>query len=125
MSENERPERQPVMRFTFGNKVYEATRENSAIFRFVGSSASRDHVYIQQPDEIEAENESGDYRGTYFFGLQEEVFQWMITRGFVAHLNMPEVAECDERAYQTYADRLAQFEASKLPDTFPEEWSQP
>jgi hypothetical protein len=93
-------------------------RTNSALFTFFGAAASRNHVYFQYED-------GEDLRGTYIFAnapVFKQIAGFMLQHDFIAHLNMPEVSETDEDAYQKMIDQEVQREGDF--DGIPEDWTE-
>lgn len=98
-------------------------RGNSALFTFVGKTALggdnclRNHVFVR------IEQEETTY-GTYIFARNpvfNEIVSYMLQNDFPAHLNMLEVAECDERAYQLMLDQ--EMKGETIEDFLPDDWT--
>lgn len=97
---------------------YEARRDNASLFMFYGELASRNHIFIQ------TEEEDGIASGAYCFPTDDATFNrmagFMINNGYTAHINLHQVAECDERAYQGHIDNVIKSE--ETPDFIPDDW---
>lgn len=97
-------------------------RFNSALYTFIGKTAlgednsARDHVYHRFEND-------GERQGTYIFRNSDAfatIAQYMMENEFTLHLNMTEVAECDENAYQMMIDK--EVKNQQVPDEIPEDW---
>lgn len=113
------PEGEPVVRLKGENGDFEAVRGRSALYRHLGEHAIYDNVFL-----ITGESEAGREGNPIFLQgfLSDEMIQqvthFMITRGFEAHLNLPESLQC----FQDVHARMMEQQAGFIPDTVPEEW---
>lgn len=104
---------QPMMRFHMDGEDYGATPENTALFTFIGRLASRDHIFVQT--EQEGHQAIGIY--IFKFALAEaygEMQEYMLANGYTCHLNMRQVAECDENAYANCTGNIAERELASM-----------
>ncbi len=95
----------PTIKIRTGEGAERAlTPINSALFTFAGELASRNHIFTYEPG-----TESGTTLGSYIFSIGTTEFsnavEFMISHGFVCHLNVREVPECDETAFQNVIDQ--------------------
>lgn len=108
----------PYFYFTTPEGELEATPENASLFMFLGNLSSRNHVFISSDDP---ENPT---MGRYVFDLGgdwfDRVANYMLNNGYTAHVNLHEVPECDEDAYQNIIDQHVQQD--QAPDFIPDEW---
>lgn len=105
-------ENEPVLEITMNGEKLLATRDNTSLFTFVGELACFDHVFIVTDEENNV--------GGYLFRNQEifpQLAGFLFENMYPMHLNLPEVAECDQRAFDAtmYGD-------IRSTDTFPETW---
>lgn len=112
-------EQEPVMRLTMASGEFEATRDNTFLFTFLGKAginlAMYDHVYIRMDEEGE------EPQGAYIFSINENfqpMADFMLENKYTAHLNMSEVAECDVTAF----NNMIRDNAEDLDNGIPEEW---
>lgn len=107
---------------TSGNERMEARRDNATLFMFWGDLASRNHIFLQ----IEPTDEENRTFGTYLFDPDcdwfDRVAAHMIDTGFTAHINMHEIPDCDEDAYQKYITQRSQKEIEEAGDFLPDDW---
>lgn len=105
---------------TYGEEKLEARPDNTSLFMFWGDLSSRNHVFV-----VMEEGEGTDL-GTYLFDPDCEWFDsvatHMINHGFVAHMNLPKVPDCDEQAYQRYINQRATRELEEMGDFLPDDW---
>lgn len=103
----------------YGEEKLEARRDNTSLFMFWGDLASRNHVFVQME-----ETDDNTTLGSYLFDPDCEWFDavatHMINHGFTAHMNLPEVPDCDEQAYQRYINQRVAREAEEMGDYLPE-----
>lgn len=103
--------------FTVPEGDIEATVHNASLFMFWGELSSRNHVWVQS-------GEGDETYGRYMFGLGEpwfdQVAAHMISNGFTCHINLRQVAECDETVYQQFIDE--QVSKEDIPEFMPDEW---
>lgn len=106
----------PVMRLHMEDgSEQEATPQNSSLFMFIGENATRNHAFFQQ----EAPDENHVIKGMYLFSFHpafEKVRDFMMEHGFPMHVNLLEVAECDERAYQAALEKEIARQGKDLDD---------
>lgn len=105
------PDAHLLLQFTDGREA-RMDRNNSALFTFLGDLAMHDHVFVL----TNAENNSGSYifRHSPVF---DAISEYMMENDFPMHLNMTEVAECDQQAFQ----KCLEQEAADL-DGIPDDW---
>lgn len=111
-------EEEPVMRLNLPEGMFEAKPTNSALFTFVGSLASRSHVFLIQGREDEK-----TLTGHYIFSQSavfDDMYDFMTTNMYPCHLNLQDIAECDEDAYQKFIDQNVASEPP--PDFMPDDW---
>lgn len=93
---------------------FEANRHNTSLFNFIGDLATRNHVFVVMGDD------DGIPTGAYIFQHNEvypRIVEHMIEHNYPLHLNMTEVAECDEDAFQKSLDQIAEGSFD-----LPEDW---
>lgn len=109
-------EDEPVLHLNVGGeRQLEVRRDNSSLFRFFGEMAMYDHVFIVTDEDTN--------RGSFIFSVNscfEELVDYMMTNDYPAHLNLPEVAECDRRAFE---DMLSTQLTTDLEGGVPEDWA--
>lgn len=97
-------------------------RYNSALFTFLGFTAtgedisSRSHVFIHT-------EEDGDDMGMYIFACTarfDELRDYMVSAEYPMHLNMRQAPECDENAYQSMIEKT--ISETDTDDFIPEDW---
>ena len=96
-----------------GNE-FEATPSNTTLFRFVGSLAMYNHVFLC------TDCEAGT--GTYLFNQNPayETFErYMIENEYPLHDNLREVSECDFDAFE----KMIKIYVDEIPDGVPADWS--
>jgi len=93
-------------------------RYNSALFTFIGRNALgedlslRNHVFFTY-------KENDKDMMSYIFPMSpvyEELEDFMYEYDFPLHLNLTEVQDCDEQAYQLMIDKQMASESFELPD---------
>ena len=92
---------------------FEATRDNTSLFRHLGKYAIYDHVFIVTNEE--------ESRGTYVFSVHhtfEQMANYMAENRYPMHLNLTEAAQCDIDAWE----RMIQLDVESDGDFVPEEW---
>lgn len=111
-------ERLPTMKLNLPNGTFEATPENSTLFTFVGHLASRSHVFL-----LTGEVNNDVMTGSYIFeasGAFDSMHEFMIQNEYPMHLNLREIAQCDEDAYNQYVDKVVTSAA--VDDFVPSDW---
>lgn len=107
-------EQEPSFSFEMPNHgEFEATRDNTVLFKHMGRLAIYDHVFFIR-------EESG--MGTYLFSHHpnfEHVSEWLIENEYPVHLNLRRVAECDKEAFENALHREATLE---LESGIPDDW---
>lgn len=108
-------EQEPSFSFEMPNHgEFEATRDNTILYKHMGRLAMYDHVFfIREP-------EAG--RGTYLFSMHpnfDAVAEFLIEKQYPAHLNLREAAQCDMDAFDAMVHKDATLE---LADGVPEDW---
>lgn len=110
-------EDEPRMRLTkYDDTEFYATRDNTSLFTFLGRTAL-DHIFVNT--EVDEENEKVMI-GTYIFRCHrmfEPMEDYMVVNDYPLHLNLPEVADCDEEAF----NRMVHQQATDI-DTIPADW---
>lgn len=79
-----------------GGGEFEATRENTSLFTYLGHYACYDHVFVQMHEEDQV------MVGTYIFNMHPaypQVMAYMIENCYPMHLNLLQPAQCDEDAF--------------------------
>ena len=109
----------PTMRLHMkdSDEVFEATPENTSLFQFAGLAASRSHVFLQT-GESEADS---SVTGAYIFSFNpsyKQMVQFMVAHEFPMHLNLRQVADCDEDAYQDAIAKASEGSADNIDDEF-------
>ena len=95
-------------------------RSNSALFTFLGRNAMgedlslRNHVFVHYQQD-EKDRYSYIFRRSPVF---EDLQEFMLEYDFPQHLNLPELAECDEEAYQMMIDKEVDDQQFDLPDNW-------
>lgn len=98
-----------------GDSSFEATRDNSSLFRHIGAAALYDHIFI-------VTDEDSSY-GTYVFrscDSFEMMSDYMIENGYPIHLNIREPAQCDVDAFE----RMILQACERDGDFVPEDWNE-
>ena len=106
------------IKLEFGDgSEFEATPDNTALFTFMGALACYDHVFIAME-----EPENNRVQGSYVF-ISNKMFgplvEHILEHDYPLHLNLRQVAECDEEAYA----RMIHKEADDLDAGVPEDWA--
>lgn len=102
----------PSMKVALGDKEFSAKRDNAFLYTFLGDLGIHDHIFLViNPETSE---------GTFIFKtMYPEAFDdmgtYMVENSYVAHLNAPEVSQCD-------ADAFNRALMGDLGDTIPEGW---
>lgn len=111
MSENE-----PSFSFEMPNHgEFEATRDNTVMFRHMGRLAMYDHVFFIR------DAEKG--QGTYLFSHHPsypQLADWLMDNDFPAHINLRQVAQCDIDAFDSMISKDANLE---LENGVPDDWT--
>ncbi|HET8708970.1 MAG TPA: hypothetical protein VFL85_01675 [Candidatus Saccharimonadales bacterium] len=97
----------PTMRLTIDGERFESTPDNTSLFQYIGASATRSHIFIETGEG----NEDHTVRGSYIFSINpayQQMLHFMAHHNFPMHVNLREVADCDERAYQLAIDQAAE-----------------
>lgn len=106
-------EKDPSMVITTKDGEFEATRENTIIFRFLGKLAMYDHIFfVRDMDEG---------KGTYLFNQNpsyDKIADFMMDNDYPAHINQLRVPECDIQAF----DNMIKKEAAEADSGIPESW---
>lgn len=104
--------KEPCMRLkTENGEEIEASRENTALYTFIGKAALYNHVFVAVDDE----------NGIYTFQDSPhfmEMARFAINNEFPLHLNLFEVQDCDREAYEKYIGQLT-FDLEDYP---PQDW---
>lgn len=110
-------ENEPSINLGINGESYEARRDNTTLFTFLGkvgiNLSMYNHIFYRTKEE------DGTASGFYIWDhnpVFNELAQFMIDNGYPAYLNMPKVPQCDLDAF----DRT--MEASSDFDTLPSEW---
>lgn len=105
-------EDEPVIRVNFGEYEFEATPDNTTLFRFVGQLALYNHVFmVTRPEES---------TGAYLFNQHpyyKEFEEYIIENNYPLHDNLRDVAQCDIDAF----DNMIKQELDGL-DHVPDDW---
>jgi len=108
-------EQEPSMHIGFPDGVeFEATRDNTILFTFMGRLALYNHVFFIRDEE--------KGQGSYLFNLHpsfNEVSEYMLENNYPAHINMREVAQCDVDAFSSMIHKDA---VSELENGVPGDW---
>lgn len=106
-------EDEPGIRVNFGEHEFEATPDNTTLFRFVGKLALYNHVFmLTKPEES---------TGAYLFNQHPyyaEFEEYMIANKYPLHDNLRDVAQCDLDAFENMVNR----DIEEIPDFLPEDW---
>lgn len=108
-------EQEPRLEITMNGERFVATRENTSLFTFLGELAVYDHIFIQTGEEDDTVMTGG-----YLFKNQEvwhEMAGFLFENLYPMHLNLPEVADCDRRAFEA-----TMYPDIRSEDTFPQDW---
>lgn len=110
----EKDSNEPGIIINFGDRRFEATPDNTSLFRFMGHLAMYNHVFIVTDEE--------EGQGTYLFA-QNPAYptfeQYMIENEYPIHDHLRDIANCDVEAFDKM---IAQYGAS-LPDYLPDDFS--
>ena len=105
------------LNLNLGGEPFEMTPDNASLFTFVGQGALYNHVFLQQE-----ELEENRVRGTYVFSTSQSfqpLMNFMLEQGYPMHLNLRQVAQCDQDAYeQVIAQQLDDLDSG-----LPEGWA--
>ena len=99
---------------------FEATPDNASLFTFAGNLASRNHVFL----ETGKSDKPNTTIGTYVFSVHptyKPLSEHLIENDFPVHMNLREVADCDENAYQKLIDQAIAGEEDF--ETIPDDWA--
>lgn len=110
---------EPAMYLTFCGEEYEVTRDDAALFMYMGKLALYNHIFIAL--EVDEDDEDAPAEA-YIFSMNEQyeaVRDFMMDNDYPMHANLRYVADCDLDAYDEMIKR-----AVKDIDTVPEEWLQ-
>lgn len=111
--ENESNYEVPTIDINIDGEKFEATPYNTALFKFVGSLAMYDHVFLS----TDPENNSG----TYVFNqnpMYKELEDHMFALEFPVHANIRFVPNCDLYAFE----QMVKLYTDRMPNTIPEDW---
>lgn len=107
-------EDEPAIIVNFGEKEFEATPDNTTLFRFAGKLALYNHVFmLTQPE---------NNNGAYLFNQHpyyKEFEEYMIEHKYPLHDNLREVAECDQDAFEN----MVKQDLKDIDDYVPDDWS--
>lgn len=106
------PEKDVALELIINGEEFLATRHNTSLFTFLGELSCYDHVFILKDEE------TGE--GGYLFKNQtvfNDLGAFIVAHSFPMHLNMTEVAECDQDAFNGTFYRDIRSNRS-----FPPEW---
>lgn len=122
---NHQEDNLPTMRLTIRDREYEATPENTSLFRFMGKLAMFDHIFLATDEHPDGEDTP--IGGLYIFrdiDLFDDIEDFMLEHDYPMHLNLREVAQCDYDAHQKYITQCVEEESVELPDEFNlEDWT--
>lgn len=107
-------ENEPGIIVNFGEREFEATPENTTLFRFVGKLALYNHIFMLTVPE--------ENIGAYLFNqhpVYKEFEDYMVKNQYPIHDNLREVAECDLDAFEN----MLRENAADIGDYPPEDWS--
>jgi len=107
-------EQEPGIILNINGEHFEATRDNTSLFRYFGHLAVYNHVFIVRDEE------SGEC--TYIFNQHPTypVFEeYMVKHKYETHDNLREVAECDLDAFED----MVKQNLGDIQDYPPEDWS--
>ena len=110
----------------------EANRYNTSVFTFLGNLAVHNHIFIVTDENAEEESMTGVYIFADTPGFNK-LAHFCVENMFPQHVNLTEVAECDQSAYAQHVEsnrqqRLAEFERQvedahlEIPDFLPEDF---
>lgn len=108
-------EHEPSMVIHLLSGEFEATRDNTSLFTFLGRAAFN-HVFLHTGEEVD-----GVMSGTYVFSCNPtytDMETFMINNEYPLHMNLPYVAECDINAF----NNMVASQCTDL-DQIPEEWA--
>jgi hypothetical protein len=112
MSEREPAEDETILHMPDGEEFL-MTRHNARLYTFAGTLATRNHVFLTH----EQEDEERAY-GTYIFAHNpgyEPLEDFMAFHEYPMILNMNEIQQCDEDAFQNSMGGLS-FDEDFIPD---------
>lgn len=107
-------ENEPSINLNVLGAEVEAKRDNTTLYTFLGKLACYNHIFVVT--DKEASN------GFYIFNdlsVYEEMANYMFENDYPMHLNLPEVAECDNDAWNRHIHDLCNDD---LENGVPEEW---
>ena len=90
------PEDEPVATIKTANGEYLLTREDTALFTFLGKLAVYNHIY--HCSVVEGEVDTSFYIFSFTMGYKDLV-KYMKENKYPQHINMTEVGSCDIDAY--------------------------
>jgi hypothetical protein len=108
-------EKEPSITVESPRGEFEATRDNTTLFRFMGHLAMYDHIYFT--------HEAGTKHPSYLFNQNQGytiLADFMMDNDYPAHINLREVADCDVDAFNKM---LQQETALDTEGGVPAEWT--
>lgn len=102
-----------------GGEPFEITRYNTHLYTFLGHLATRNHIFITTNDDEEA------VEGVYLWQtFHQEAYDRIHTHiqehKYAQFLNLYEISEADERAYENAIKRQVARIGDFIPDDFDE-----
>lgn len=114
-------ELEPSITLRVGNGEIEVTRDNTTLFTFLGrvgiNLSMYDHVFITRGDA----DEEGTTNGMYIFRANsgfDALEEYLITYDYPALLNMREVPQCDQDAF----NKMIHDSTNDLDEGVPDSW---
>lgn len=117
-------EREDELTITFEDgEKFLMTRENTSLFTFMGNLATRNHVFMALG--YDEERDEGSCMYVFSFNPNyAPLAKFLAQHNFPAHLNLTEVSDTDERAFQQALSTIGQTGTfdKELSNGVPEDW---
>lgn len=115
----------PYINLDLAGEHYEATPLNATLYTFAGrtilengdsfENSTRNHIFL-----VTRVGEEGTITGNFIFekSVIQKMGAVMLREGFPCSINRRSIPECDENAFQTYAEQ----QGEEVEDFIPEGW---
>lgn len=97
-------ENEPCIVVEFEDGEFQALRENTTLFTFLGERAMYDHIFFLT--SVDDEKQTGRYAFRSFTDQFDDFEEYLVAHDYPQHLNLLEVAECDINAFDQACDRI-------------------
>lgn len=108
-------ESEPLLSLQIRGEEVLAHRWNTSLYAYMGELAAYNHIFIAHE-----ETEEGRTLGSYLFQSNPQyapTVAFVQAQNFPQHINLTEVAECDERVFD-----YVHYRKSREDESFPDEW---